>query len=99
MSCQTFTLERKEGVEIISVLDLGKQGEVFSLADELAGLSAEIAGDETIRVVLLSGAGEKSISVETAPTGTSSSADLDPEKRLASGLALIRPKEAGGKEG
>jgi enoyl-CoA hydratase/carnithine racemase len=67
MTYQTLTFERKEGVGIVSLFDLDNHTKVSRLPDDLAELCSEIAWDEAIRVVVLTGAGEKSFLTETTP--------------------------------
>ena len=65
MAYQTLTYKKKEPVGIVSVLDLDIHTEISRLPDDLADLCAEIAWDESIRVVLITGAGEKSFLIKT----------------------------------
>ena len=64
MAFQTLTFEKKENVMFMSVIGPLEAPEgMFRLSNELNELCAEIAWDEEIRVVVLTGSREKSLSL------------------------------------
>ena len=69
MSYQTIDLKKTDHVMVISVTRLGDTPEAVRCADELGEVCAEINHDEEIRVIVLTGAEEKSFVVETGLNG------------------------------
>ena len=70
MAYQTLTFEKKENVVIISIIGPleGPEG-MLRLSDELTEMCAEITWDEEVRVVVLTGSGEKSFSINQGLKG------------------------------
>jgi enoyl-CoA hydratase len=67
MSYQTLAFEKKEGVGTVTIFGLANnQAKASRLADELTEVCAAMAWDETIQVVLITGAGENPFAIETA---------------------------------
>ncbi len=65
MAYQALTFEKKESVMRIDILGPSVvPGGVLRLANELTELCAEITWDEEVRVVVLTGSGEKSFSLD-----------------------------------
>jgi len=65
MAYQTLTSERKENVMIISIIGpLEAREGMDRLSDEVTDICAGITWDEEVRVVVLTGAGEKSFSLD-----------------------------------
>jgi enoyl-CoA hydratase/carnithine racemase len=63
MLFKTLTLQRKDNVEVINIIGQeGDAGNMTQLANELSELCTKIAWNEEIRVVVLTGADEKSFS-------------------------------------
>jgi enoyl-CoA hydratase/carnithine racemase len=67
MSYEVVAYEKKDYVGTVHIHDLDGEAKLSRLSDELSDLCGEIAWDEGIRVVLLSGVGEKSFALETFP--------------------------------
>jgi enoyl-CoA hydratase len=75
---------RKDGhVIIIEIIDhLGDQSTLIRLSDELIELCNEIMYEEDTRVIVISGTGEKSFSIETNSIGPFPGALNEPWKRM-----------------
>lgn len=66
MVYETLTSQKEENVVIISIVGPSKVPERLArLSDELRAVSAEVALDDEIRVIVLTGAGEKTFSFGT----------------------------------
>jgi len=66
MSYQTLTIQREDYVMVINMVSLvDNQAEMARLPDELSDLCDKTAWDDMVRVIVLTGAGEKFYSMET----------------------------------
>jgi enoyl-CoA hydratase/carnithine racemase len=66
MLYKTLTVQREDYILIISLSSLTNyQGKISILSDELTELCREVDLDQEIRVIILTGDGEKSFSIET----------------------------------
>ena len=84
MFYQTLTLQRKDGVMVISIMETADNIEMARLSDELTDLCDEIIWDEEIKVVILTGIAEKSFSIGTNLMEISSRGHEEQQKKLLS---------------
>jgi enoyl-CoA hydratase len=81
MSYQTISFQKADHVMVISVTRLGDPAEAVRCADELGEVCAEISSDEATRVVVVTGADEKSFSVGMNFTSGVSGVDEEEQTR------------------
>lgn len=89
MLYKTLTVQRKDYILIISLSSLtNDQGRIDILSDELTELCREVDLDQEIRVIILTGDGEKSFSIETDSGGVVSG---EIEKQQIKFLSIAEP--------
>jgi len=84
MSYQTISLKKTDHVMVISGTRLGDPAEPVRCSDELGEVCAAINHDEEIRVVVLTGADERSFVMETGLNGEASWENDGPQTRFCS---------------
>jgi enoyl-CoA hydratase/carnithine racemase len=83
MVYQTVSLEKVDHVMVVKLNDrVSDQAGIARLSDELAEICAGIAWDEEVRVVVLTGTGEKSFSLGTGLNKTASGAGEEGEMKF-----------------
>jgi enoyl-CoA hydratase/carnithine racemase len=100
MSYQTLAFEKKEGVGTVTIFDLANnQAKTPRLADDLTEACAAMTWDETIRVVLITGAGESPFSIKTAPAdgqGSAGDSIAGPVSRLSQPVIIALSGDVAG---
>jgi enoyl-CoA hydratase len=81
MSYKTLTVQRKGNVIIISMMEQNDIEKGVRLSNELTDLCEEITLDENIRVIVVTGTGKKSFSIETDSIKIISRGDVEPWAR------------------
>jgi len=85
MLYQTVTLQRVNHVMVVTInYPMNDKGGMARLSDELAELSTEAAWDEEVRVIIITGAGEKSFSMEGCLNGEISGTNEEQEIKFLS---------------
>ena len=85
MSCQTLTIKKKDNMIVAKIIcSINEQAKMARLSDELTDLCAEVAWDEEIRVIILTGVEEKSFSMGTDLIGAVSRVDQESQIKFES---------------
>jgi len=83
MAYETLTFQKKENIMILSIIGPGEIPEgMFRLSDELNEVSVEVALDDETRVIVLTGADEKTFSSGFDSSQDVSKEDQEEERRF-----------------